>query len=84
MALSQRRKRNNQAGRPPFLDDVRKERDGEKIGGGYFIFRRGKGSGRIRAPEYPFEHPTEQAARDELERLRQQYPNEIFQIAQVS
>lgn len=73
-------KRNKQPGAPAFLSDARKEREGEKIGGGFFVFRRGRKSGRIRAPEWPFEHPTFEAAFAEMERLKEQYPTSKFAV----
>lgn len=75
--------RNTKPGRPPFLKDARKERDGEKIGGGFFVFRRTKGTGRIRVPEWPFEHPDRQSASDECDRLAKQYPGEKFVIGVI-
>jgi len=73
-------KRNNQPGRPGYLKDARIERAGEKIGGGFFVFRRGKKSGRVRAPEWPFEHPTLEAAETERNRLCDKFPGEWFVV----
>ena len=75
-------KRNKQAGAPKRWKDRRIERDGEKIGGGFFIFRRGRDSGRIRMPQWPFEHPSIEAARTEQARLSVEYPDETFVIVQ--
>ena len=50
-------------------------RTGEMIGGGFFVFRRGSEHGRIRPTTkgkttmLPFEHPTREAAEEEMERL---------------
>lgn len=74
------KKRNEQAGRPAFLSDARKTRPGEVIGGGFFVFRRGGNSGRVRCPEWPFEHPTREAADAEAERLRAKFPGERFDV----
>lgn len=74
------KKRNSQKGAPPYLADPRKERPEEKIGGGFFVFRRGGGTGRIRAPEYPFEHPTLAAADAEAARLAERFPREVFVV----
>lgn len=71
-------KRNAKIGRPATLIDPRLAREGEQIGGGYFVFRRTGGTGRIRAPEWPFEHPTREAADAERARLSTLYPNDTF------
>ncbi|MAM60827.1 MAG: hypothetical protein CMH11_04990 [Maritimibacter sp.] len=62
------------------MKDPRDTREGESIGGGYIVFRRGGGTGRIRCPEYPFEHPTFEAAINERDRLAAQFPGETFQV----
>ncbi len=56
-------------------------RQGEMIGGGWVIFRRGKTTGRIGNPRKnqsgsrpPFEYPTKQAALIEAERLSDANP----------
>lgn len=77
-AVKKPKKRNTQKGHPAFLADARNERPEEKIGGGHFVFRRGGRSGRIRAPEWPFEHPTLEAAQAERARLSGKYPKETF------
>lgn len=77
-AVKKAERRNTQKGHPAFLADARNERPEEKIGGGHFVFRRGGGSGRIRAPEWPFEHPTLEAAKAERDRLSALYQKETF------
>jgi hypothetical protein len=72
------KKRNAQPGRPSYLKDPRDTREGEAIGGGFFVFRRGQRTGRIRAPEWPFEHPTLSAAYVERDRLAALHPGETF------
>jgi hypothetical protein len=59
-----------------------KERKGEKIGGGWFVFRRGKKTGRIACKRnaLPFEHPTFYAATMEAERLASVYKGERFVV----
>lgn len=58
-----------------------KERKYEKIGGGYFVFRRGKKTGRISVGStLPFEHPIYKAAAEEAERLSAKNSGETFQI----
>lgn len=71
-------KRNLKQGRPSYLADARLAREGEKIGGGYFVFRRTSRTGRIRAPEWPFEHPTQGAAEAERDRLSALHPEDSF------
>lgn len=74
------RKRDRGAGAPGPLPDPRLPRAGETIGGGWFVFRRGRGSGRIRAPEYPFEHATRAAAEAECRRLAAKFPQHRFEV----
>ncbi len=59
-----------------------KERKGEKVGGGFFVFRRGKKTGRIgcKRDALPFEHPTLAAAEAEAVRLANLYKGETFVI----
>lgn len=45
-------------------------REGEQIGGGYFVFKRGDRTGRIENRGIPFEHGSLSAAVREAERLR--------------
>lgn len=60
------------------------ERPGEKIGGGFLIFRRGKKTGRVgaRYNTLPFEHPDRISAEKEVARLMEKFPGEIFTIWQ--
>jgi hypothetical protein len=56
-------------------------RRGEKIGGDWFVFRRGKRTGRIGiATQFPFEHPTREAALTEARRLADLTPGETYQV----
>jgi len=61
-----------------------RQREGEKIGGGFFVFRRGKRTGRIAWRNNPpaFEHPTRAAAEAEAMRLSLKYPGETFAVFQ--
>lgn len=61
-------------------------RPGEKIGGGFFVFRRGKKTGRVgvRPATTPFEHPDFYAAKAEANRLAKKHRGERFVVvAQV-
>lgn len=51
---------------------------GEKIGGGFLVFRRGKTSRRIHAAPLPFEHATLMKAINECERLAALHPGERY------
>jgi hypothetical protein len=82
-ATSRGKPRNTKPGRPPFLADPRKERPGETIGGGFFVFRRTAKTGRIRVPEWPFEHPNRAAAEAERDRLASMHPNETFVVGET-
>lgn len=62
-------------------DALYKGRKGEEIGGGWFVFRRGKKTGRIGVgTTLPFEHPDYEAALTEADRLRKKYPDETFVV----
>jgi hypothetical protein len=63
-----------------------KPRPGEKVGGGFFVFRRGKKTGRVsvRPGTLPFEHADFYAAKAEAQRLAKKHPGEKFVVvAQV-
>ncbi|QCM10315.1 hypothetical protein CFBP6625_08120 [Agrobacterium tumefaciens] len=47
----------------------KKPRNGEEVGGGHFVFRRGDSTGRIRPCMWPFEHPSYDSAMTEAARL---------------
>lgn len=56
---------------------------GEKIGGGFFVFRRGKRTGRISAGNsLPLEHASLGAAVAEADRLTDIKPGERFAVFQ--
>lgn len=65
------------------IKDARTARKGEQIGGGYFVFRRGDGTGRIRPSPWPFEHPTICAAKREADKLAKMQPGYQFDVVQV-
>jgi hypothetical protein len=73
-------RRDTRPGSPEPLTDPRQARPGEEIGAGYLVFRRGGGSGRIRTPEYPFEHPSLAAALTECNRLSAAHPGHRFEV----
>lgn len=61
----------------------KKPRDGEVVGGGYFIFRRGKNTGRIRPSMWPYEHASLEDALAQARRLLEVQPDATFQIVSV-
>lgn len=67
-----------------WIKDPRKPRPDEKIGGGFFVFRRGDATGRIRPPQWPFEHPTKERAEAEARRLAAMQPGKLFIVVQQS
>lgn len=74
------KRRNIKPGAGEWLKDARDTREGEEIGGGHFVFRRTSRTGRCRLSEWPFEHPTFQAACDERDRLAEKYPKDKFVV----
>lgn len=63
--------------------DWRNPRPNETIGGGFFVFRRGDSTGRIRMAEWPFEHASAEAAQAEARRLAGDMPGYQFDVLQV-
>lgn len=58
-------------------------RDNETIGGGFFVFRRGKKTGRVGVGSpLPFEHGTFESALKEARRLVSLFPEETFCVLQ--
>lgn len=59
---------------PPPRRKKRKQRQrkNEKIGGGHFVFKRNKTSGRIHPNNFAFEHPNHASALAEAERLHKE------------
>ena len=51
----------------------KKPRNGEEVGGGHFVFRRGDSTGRIRPCTWPFEHPSYDSALVEAARLHSEH-----------
>lgn len=68
-----------------YLKDARKARVGEVIGGGFFVFRRGDSTNRIRPSMWPYEHGTLAEAHAQAETLAKDNPKEKFiVVSQVS
>ncbi len=74
-ALSAKPKKKHRGG---WLKNPKIERDGETIGGGWWVFRRGDGTSRIRPSHWPFEYASEEAAAVEAKRLAAANPGETF------
>lgn len=57
---------------------------GEVVKGGYFVFRRGETTGRVKInpAKLPFEHPTLEAAMKEAKRLAHASPLVEFSVFQ--
>lgn len=64
----------NRSGKPLFV------RPGEKVGGGFWVFRRGSYGGRIKPGPIPYEHPNFESALIEMCRLKEKYPDQQFII----
>lgn len=59
-------------------------RKNEIIGGGFFVFRRGKKTGRIGRTKFPYEHGSFASAMAEATRLAALCPGEKFEVFQTS
>lgn len=57
-----------------------KQRKNEKIGGGFFVFRRNPETGRVAPGSLPHEHPTRDAAVTEATRLAMQNRGATFVV----
>lgn len=69
---------------PEAIERLKKSREGEQIGGGFFVFRRGRRSNRVWPSKLPFEHPSLAAALAERDRLAALFPDRTFVVlAQV-
>lgn len=64
----------------PKLDNPTLPRDGEEIGGGWFVVRRGRTTKRVKTVRWLFEHPSFDSAKKEIDRLREKHPDQTFQI----
>lgn len=61
-----------------WLKNPTKPRPNEIIGGGWFVFRRGDGTKRIRPAMWPFEYGDREAALAEARRLSAERPGYKF------
>jgi hypothetical protein len=62
------------------LKNPRKARIGETIGGGFFVFRRGDGTNRIRPSQWPFEYGLLSEAIREADKLSAANPGYEFMV----
>lgn len=69
--------------RTGWLKNPKIARPGEAIGGGYFVFRRGDDTGRIRPANWPFEYATQEAAQAQANILASRNPGYRFDIVHV-
>lgn len=60
--------------------DERRARPGEIVGGGFFVFRRGRSTGRIKVPSVPFEFGSIAEAGAEAQRRERSGDGAIFDI----
>lgn len=67
----------------PFWKDKRNARPGEQIGGGFIVVKRGRGSGRVRMSQWPFEHPSMELAQSEAKRMSAKWPGRTFIVIQI-
>lgn len=61
-----------------WLKNPKLARKGETIGGGYWVFRRGDDTGRIRPPMWPFEYGALTDAINQANKLAEDNPGEEF------
>lgn len=63
-----------------WVKDPKLARPGEVIDGGYFIFRRGDGTNRIRPSQWPFEYDSLAAATAQAEKHAAEMPGYRFDV----
>lgn len=66
-----------------WLRNPKQPREGEVIGGGFFVFRRGDSTNRIRPSMWPYEHGTRESAEKMAAAHAQQFPGYRFDVVQV-
>lgn len=64
----------------PWLKNPKANRKGETIGGGWWVFRRGRGTNRIRPSMWPFEYATRELACEQAGRLAEMHPDCMFAV----
>lgn len=64
-------------------DWITKGRNGEVIGGGYAVMRRGRGTRRLRPSKFPFEYDTIEAATTQAGKLAEMFPGQKFDVVVV-
>jgi hypothetical protein len=67
----------------PWLKNPKQARKGETIGGGFFVFRRGDGTNRIRPSMWPFEYASKEEAETQATALAMANPGYTFDVVQV-
>jgi len=70
--------------RTGWLKNPKLARKGETIGGGWFVFRRGDDTGRIRPAWWPFEYASQVEAAAEARRLATLSPGYRFDVVGVA
>lgn len=63
-----------------WLKNPKLPRPGEAIGGGFFVFRRGDGTHRIRPSMWPFEYATAAEAMEQATKLAADQPGYRFDV----
>lgn len=66
-----------------WLKNPKQARPNETIGGGFFVFRRGDGTNRIRPSMWPFEYATKEAAEEQARILAKGQPGYVFDVVAV-
>lgn len=64
----------------PKLANPTLPREGEEIGGGWLVLRRGRTTKRLKTVRWVFEHPSFDSAKKEAQRLREAHPDQTFEI----
>ncbi|MBB4004454.1 hypothetical protein [Aurantimonas endophytica] len=70
--------------RTGWLKNPKMARKGETIGGGWFVFRRGDDTGRIRPAWWPFEYGSQCEALAEAKRRSVLHPSYRFDVVGVA
>ncbi|SMC41484.1 hypothetical protein SAMN06297251_102105 [Fulvimarina manganoxydans] len=70
--------------RTGWLKNPKVARKGETIGGGWFVFRRGNDTRRIRPSWWPFEYASREDAAVQAEKLAAENPGYRFDVVGVT